>query len=91
MTTHPIDQKLTRSISYNIDQLSTNRVGFNFLLHWVFEMAAPIPPPRGGAGGGAVPPPPLPPPIPEPAVLAGLVGPAGPLGPQVPRLLELLC
>ena len=55
------------------------------MLHWVFEMAAPIPPPRGGAGGaggaggvggGAVPPLPPLPPIPGPV---GLVGPAGPL------------
>ena len=42
------------------------------MLHWVFEVAEPIPPPGGGAGGGAVPPPP---PIPGP------VGPAGPVGP----------
>ena len=59
MTTHPIDQKLTGLISYNIDQLSTNRIEFNLLLHLVFEMAAPLPPPGGGAsraGGGAVPP-----------------------------------
>ena len=72
-TSHPIDQKSTGSTSYKINQLSTNRVRFNLLLHWVFKMAAPIPPPRGGAGGGAVPPPP--PPIPGP------VGPAGPAGP----------
>ena len=77
VTSHPIDQKSTRSTSYKIDQLSTNRVGFNLLLHWVFEMAAPIPPPGGGAGGGTVPP--LPP-IPGPVGPAGLVGPAGPLG-----------
>ena len=84
VTSYPIDQKLTRSTSYNIDQLSANRVGFNLLLHWVLEMAAPIPPPRGGAGrvgGGAVPPPP---PIPGPVGPAGLVGPTGPPGPLGP-------
>ena len=90
MTSHPIDQKSTGLTSYKIDQLSTNRVGFNLLLHWVFEMAAPIPPPGGGAGGaggvggGAVPPPPPLPPIPGPVGPAGLVGPAGPLGPPGP-------
>ena len=84
-TSHPI--QLTRSTSYKISQLSTNRVGFNLLLHWVFEMAAPIPPPRGGAGGaggvggGAVPPPP---PVPGPVGPTGLVGPAGPPGPPGP-------
>ena len=79
VSSHPIDQKSTGSTRYNIDQLSTNRVGFNLLLHWVFEMAAPIPPPGGGAGragGGAVPPPPPPPPpIPGPVGPAGLPGP----------------
>ena len=78
VTSHLIDQKSTESTSYNINQLSTNRVGFNLLLHWVFEMAAPIPPPRGGAGGGAVPPPP---PILGPVGPAGQVGPIGPPGP----------
>ena len=63
--------------SQDIDQLLTTRVGFNSLLHWVFEMAAPIPPPGGGAGGGAIPQPPLP--IPGPA------GPPGPLGPAPAR------
>ena len=57
-TRSPKVKKETTHSSYNIDQLSTTRVGFNLLLHWVFEMAAPIPPPRGGA----IPPPPLPPP-----------------------------
>ena len=83
--------KETTHSSYNIDQLSTTRVGFNLLLHWAFEIAAPVPPPRGGAGragGGAIPQPPLPPPVPGPA---GLVGPAGPPGPWVPCPLELLC
>ena len=59
----------------SIDQLSTSKVRFNLLLHWVFEMAAPVPP-GGGAGGpgGGPAPPPLPPPLgpPEP------IGPAGP-------------
>ena len=88
MTTHPIDQKSTGLISYNINQLLTNRVGFNLLLHWVFEMAVPIPPPRGGAGragGGAVPPPPPLPSIPGPAGLVGPAGPPGPLGPLPAR------
>ena len=61
--------------------MSTTRVGFNPLLHWVFEMAAPVPP-GGGAGGpegGLVPPPPPPPPGP-----VGPVGPAGPPGPPGP-------
>ena len=83
-----MDQTSTGSTSYKIDQLSTNRVGFNLLLHWVFEMVAAIPLPAGGArgaGGGAVPPPPPPPPIPGP------VGPAGPPGPPDPCLLEPLC
>ena len=50
-------------------------------MHWVFEMAAPIPPGggAGGPGGGPVPPPPLPPPG-----TPGPVGPAGPLGPPGP-------
>ena len=51
-------------------------------MHWVFEMAAPVPPPRGGAGGGVGPPPPLPPPpVPGPVGPAGPVGPPEPLGP----------
>ena len=57
-------------------QLSTPRVKFNLLLHWVFEMVAPVPPPGGGGG----PPPPLPPPP-----IPGPVGPAGPPGPQPTR------
>ena len=87
VTSHPIDQTSTGSTSYKIDKLSTNRVGFNFLLHWVFIMAAPIPPPTGGAGGvggGAVPPLPPPPPIPGPVGPAGLVGPTGLPGPPGP-------
>ena len=49
-------------------------------MHWVFEMAAPVPL-GGGAGGlgGPAPPPPLPPPGPPGPV--GPVGPAGPPGP----------
>ena len=76
--------QLTGSTSYKIDQLSTTRVRFNLLLHWVFEMAVPIPPPggraggAGGVGGGAMPPPSKLPPIP------GTVGPTGPLGPAGP-------
>ena len=83
----PKVKKETTHSSYNIDQLSTTRVGFNLLLHWVFEMAAPIPPPGGGAGragDGAIPPPPPPPPVLGPAGPAGLVGPAGPPGPPGP-------
>ena len=51
----------------------TTRVGVNLLLHWVFEMATPVPPGggAGGPGGGPVPPPP---PSPPP-------GPPGPVGP----------
>ena len=69
--------------------MSTTRVGFNPLLYWVFEMAAPVPP-GGGAGGpgGLAPPPllPLPSPLPPPGLPGpvGLVGPAGPLGPPGP-------
>ena len=61
--------------------MSTTTVGFNRLLHWVFEMAAPVPPGggAGGLGGGPAPPPPLPPPGPPGPV--GPVGPAGPPGP----------
>ena len=67
--------------------MSTTRVGLNPLLHWVFEMAAPVPPGggAGGPGGGPAPPPPppqLPPPGPPGPV--GPVGPAGPLGPPGP-------
>ena len=64
------------------DQLSAARVGFNLLLHWVFEMAAPVPPGNGARGprGGPAPPPPLPPPGP-----VGTVRPAGPLGPPAAR------
>ena len=51
------------------------------MLHWVFEMAAPIPPPGGGA---AIPPPPPPLPILGPAGPARLAGPAGPPGPPGP-------
>ena len=79
VTSHPIDQEST---SCKINQLSTNRVGFNLLLHWVFEMAAPITPPGGGAGGGAVPPPP--PPIPGP------VGPPGPLSAGAALLAQMV-
>ena len=45
------------------------------MLHWVFEMAAPVPPGGGvgGPGGRAAPPPPPPPPL-------GLPGPVGPVG-----------
>ena len=43
------------------------------MLHWVFEIAAPVPPGgRGGSPGGGPAPPPPPPP--------GPVGPAGPPG-----------
>ena len=53
-------------------------------MHWVFEMAAPVPPGggAGGLGGGPAPPPP-PPPLPPPGLPGpvGPVGPAGPLGP----------
>ena len=61
--------------------MSTTRVGFNPLLHWVFEMVAPVPPGGGarGPGGGPAPPPPLPPPGP-----VGPVRSAGPLGPPGP-------
>ena len=65
----------------SIDHVSTSRVRFNLLLHWVFEMATPVPPGgRGGSPGGepAAPPPPAPPgPV-------GPVGPAGSLGPPGP-------
>ena len=63
--------------------MSITRVGFNPLLHWVVEMAAPVPPGGGarGPGGGPAPPPPPPPGPPGPV---GLVGPAGPLGPPGP-------
>ena len=62
--------------------MSTTRVGFNPLLHWVFEMVAPVPPGggAGGLGGGPAPPPP---PLPLPGPV-GPVGPAGPLGPPGP-------
>ena len=70
-------------------QLSTPRVKFNLLLHWVFKMAAPVPPPgggAGGAGGGGGPPTPLPPPpVPGPVGPAGPAGPPGPLGPPPTR------
>ena len=64
--------------------MSTTRVGLNPLLHWVFEMAAPVPPGggAGGPGGGPAPPPPLPPP--PPPGLPGSVGPVGPAGPPGP-------
>ena len=52
--------------------MSTTRVGLNLLLHWVFEMAAPVPL-GGGAGGPGGGPGPV-----------GPVGPAGPLGPPGP-------
>ena len=85
MTRLPKVKKATAHSSYNIDQLSTTRVGFNLLLHWVFEMAAPVPPRGGGAGGGAIPPP-LPPPfVLGPVGPPGPVGPAGPLGPPPTR------
>ena len=47
-------------------------------MHWVFEMAAPVPlgGGAGGLGGGPAPPPPPPPP--------GLPGPVGPVGPAGP-------
>ena len=67
--------------------MSTTRVGFNPLLYWVFEMAAPVPPgggARGLGGGPAPPPPPPPPPPPGPPGPVGPVGPAGPLGPPGP-------
>ena len=64
----------------------TNRVRFNLPLHWVFEMATPVPPKgRGGVpGGGLVPPLQPPPPPPGPAGPMGPVGPAGPPGPLGP-------
>ena len=59
----------------------TNRVRFSLLLHWAFEMAAPVPP-GGGEGSPAGGPAPTPPPSPDPIGLAGPVGPPGPLGPS---------
>ena len=58
------------------------------MLHWVFEMAAPVPPGggAGGPGGGPAPPPP-----PPPLGLPGQVGPVGLAGPQAPHLLEPPC
>ena len=53
---------------------------FNLLLHWVFEMAAPLQPRcQGGSPGGgpSLPPPPSPP----PPVPPGPVGPVGLAGP----------
>ena len=66
----------------SIDQLSISRVGFNLLLHWVFEMAAPVPP-RGGVGGpgGGLAPPPPPPPLPPPP----------PPGPRAGNLAAAAC
>ena len=65
--------------------LLTPRVEFDLLLHWVFEMAAPVPPTGGGAGGGGGPPPPLlPPPVPGPA------GPPGPLPAGAALLAQLV-
>ena len=61
----------------------TNRVRFSLLLHWAFEMAAPVPP-GGGGGSPAGGPAPAPPPPPDPIGLAGPVGPAGRLGPLGP-------
>ena len=66
--------------------MSTARVGFNPLLHWVFEMATPVPPGggAGGPGGGPAPPPPpppTPPGLPGPVGPVGLAGPPGPPGP----------
>ena len=67
----------------SINQLSTNRVGFNLLLHWVFEMAAPVLPEGGAGGPGGGPTPPLPPPPPPPRP-PGLIEPVGLAGPQGP-------
>ena len=63
--------------------MSAARVGFNPLLHWVFEMAAPVPPGggAGGLGGGPAPPPPSPLQPPGPPGPVGPVGLAGPPGP----------
>ena len=60
--------------------MSTARVGFNPLLHWVFEMAAPVSPGGGAGGPGGGPAPPPPPPPPPPPGLPGPVGPVGPAG-----------
>ena len=49
-------------------------------MHWVFEMAAPVPPGRGAGGPGE----PAPPPPPPPPGLLGPVGSAGPLDPPGP-------
>ena len=62
------------------NQLSTPKVKFDLLLHWVLEMAAPAPPPGDGGGGGPPLPPP-PPPVPGPVGPVGPVGPPGPPGP----------
>ena len=64
--------------------MSTTGVGFNPLLHWVFEMAAPVPPGGGarGLGGGPAPPPPPPP--------LGPVGPAGPPPARAALLAQLV-
>ena len=64
--------------------MSAARVGFNPLLHWVFEMAAPVPPGGGARGPGGGPAPPPPPPLPPPPGLPGPVGPVGPAGPPGP-------
>ena len=54
-------------------QLITNRARFSLLLHWAFNMAAPVlPGGRGGSPAGGT----LPPPDP--------MGPAGPAGPPGP-------
>ena len=54
-------------------------------MHWVFEMAAPVPSGggAGGPGGGPVPPP-SPPPLPPPGP-PGPVGPVGLAGPPPAR------
>ena len=64
--------------------MSTAGVGFNPLLHWVFEMVAPVPLGGGARGPGGGPAPPPPPPPPPPPGLPGPVGPAGPADPLGP-------
>ena len=82
----PIVNLLSTHCQPIASQLSTPRVKFDLLLHWVFKMAAPVPPPGGGAGGaGGGGGPPLPPPAPP---IPGPVGPAGPAGPPGPLVQE---